>query len=445
MISYIEGDIQLDKGEVSMKVTHEKLEGNQVLLNVEVEVEKVTQALNQAYKKVVKKINVPGFRKGRVPRKILEARFGVEVLYNDALDILLPEAYTAAVDESGIEPIDRPEIEDFHLEAGQPATFTAKVLVKPEVHLGQYTGLGMEKAEVEITTEEIAHELELLQQRHTQLQSTERTVVENGDYATIDFEGFVDGEAFEGGSGEEYALEIGSNSFIAGFEEQLIGRSVGEEVEVNVTFPEDYRAENLAGKPALFKVVIKEIKIKDIPELNDEFAKDVSEFATLDELKQDVENKLIKNAEDRTRREFENSVVEAVAEKAEIDIPEKMIEVELDQMYQTMAFSFQQQGIPLDSYLEYTGTNKEQWREENTAEAQKRVRATLTLEAIAEKEGIVISDEEMDTKIAELAKDSEQEVEKFKQFLTLQGRLESLIDSWKMEKVIDFLLEKNAK
>lgn len=445
MISYIEGDIQLDKGEVSMKVTHEKLEGNQVLLNVEVEVEKVTQALNQAYKKVVKKINVPGFRKGRVPRKILEARFGVEVLYNDALDILLPEAYTAAVDESGIEPIDRPEIEDFHLEAGQPATFTAKVLVKPEVNLGQYTGLGIEKAEVQITTEEIDHELELLQQRHTQLQGTERTVVENGDYATIDFEGFVDGEAFEGGSGEEYALEIGSNSFIAGFEEQLIGRSVGEKVEVNVTFPEDYRAENLAGKPALFKVLIKEIKIKDIPELNDEFAKDVSEFATLDELKQDVENKLIKNAEDRTKREFENSVVDAVAEKAEIDIPEKMIEVELDQMYQTMAFSFQQQGIPLDSYLEYTGTNKEQWREENTAEAQKRVRATLTLEAIAEKEGIVISDEEMDTKIAELAKDSKQEVEKFKQFLTLQGRLESLIDSWKMEKVIDFLLEKNAK
>lgn len=428
-----------------MKVTQERLEGNQVLLNVEVEVEKVTAALNKAYKKVVQKINVPGFRKGRVPRKVLEARFGVEVLYNDALDILLPEAYSAAVDESGIEPIDRPEIEDFHLEAGQPATFSAKVLVKPEVTLGQYTGLELERPAVEVTSEEVEHELELLQQRHTQLQSTERTVVENGDYATIDFEGFVDGEAFEGGTGEEYALEIGSNSFIAGFEEQLIGKSVGEEVEVNVTFPEDYRAEHLAGQPALFKVVIKEIKIKDIPELNDEFAKDASEYDTLDELKQDVENKLIKNAEDRAKREFENLVVESVTEKAEIEIPEKMVETELDQMYQAMAFNFQQQGIPLDSYLEYTGTNQEQWRADNTAEAQKRVRATLTLEAIAEKEGIVISDEEMDTKIAELAKDSKQEVEKFKQFLGLQGRLDSLIDSWKMEKVIDFLLEKNAK
>ncbi|AZR73383.1 trigger factor [Anoxybacter fermentans] len=428
-----------------MKVSHQRLEGNQVELKVEVEVEKVADALDKAYKKVVKEVKVPGFRKGRVPRKVLEARFGVEVLYNDALDILLPEAYSQAVEEIGIEPIDRPVIEDVHIEAGKPFTFTAKVLVKPEVKLGQYTGLGLEQEEVKVDEEDVNRELELLQQRHTQLKTTDRDVVEKGDYAIIDFEGFIDGEPFEGGSGEEYALEIGSNTFIEGFEEQLIGAKVGEEVEVNVTFPEDYRAEHLAGKPATFKVTVKEIKVKDVPELNDDFAKEVSEFETLEELKEDIRKKLLENAKEQARREFENKVVDTVAQNAEIDIPEKMIDDELERMYQTMAFDFQQHGIPFDKYLEYVGSSVDKWKEENRAEAEKRVRASLTLEAIAEKEGIVVTDEEIDNRIAELAEKNNQDPKKFKQFLLLQGNLDNLSYGMTMEKVIDFLVEKNAK
>ncbi len=428
-----------------MKVTHERLEGNQVVLNVEVGTDKVSQALDKAYKKIVKDVKVPGFRKGRVPRKILEARFGVEVLYEDALDYLFQDTYPHAVEEAGIEPIDRPEIEDFHIEADQPFTFKAKVMVKPEVTLGQYIDLSLQREGVAVTDEELNRELELLQQRHTQLKAADRTVVENGDYAIIDFEGFVDGEPFEGGSGEEYALEIGSNTFVEGFEEQLIGKNVGDELEVNVTFPEDYRAESLAGKPVMFKVAIKEIKVRDIPELDDDFAKEVSEFETLDELKQDIQNKLLENTKERVKRDFENLVVGTVAGYAQIDIPEKMVQDELDFMYQRLAYDFQQQGIPLDTYLEYTGSNKDQWREESYAEAEKQVRGNLTLEAIAEKEGIMVTDDEIDSKIAELAKNSNQDPAQLRQFMELQGRMDGLINGWTMEKVIDFLVEKNEK
>ncbi len=428
-----------------MKVTHERLEGNQVVLNVEVGTDKVSQALDKAYKKIVKDVKVPGFRKGRVPRKILEARFGVEVLYEDALDYLFQDTYPHAVEEAGIEPIDRPEIEDFHIEADQPFTFKAKVMVKPEVTLGQYIDLSLQREGVAVTDEELNRELELLQQRHTQLKAADRTVVENGDYAIIDFEGFVDGEPFEGGSGEEYALEIGSNTFVEGFEEQLIGKNVGDELEVNVTFPEDYRAESLAGKPVMFKVAIKEIKVRDIPELDDDFAKEVSEFETLDELKQDIQNKLLENTKERVKRDFENLVVGTVAGNAQIDIPEKMVQDELDFMYQRLAYDFQQQGIPLDTYLEYTGSNKDQWREESYAEAEKQVRGNLTLEAIAEKEGIMVTDDEIDSKIAELAKNSNQDPAQLRQFMELQGRMDGLINGWTMEKVIDFLVEKNEK
>lgn len=428
-----------------MKVNHERLEGNQVILKVEVEVEKVTQALDKAFRKVVKEVKVAGFRKGKVPRNIFEKRFGVEVLYNDALDILLPESYSQAVIDSGIEPVDRPEIEEVDIEKGKPCTFTAKVTVKPEVKLGQYTDLDLEREEVEISDEDVNQELAGIQQRHTQLANTDRTVVENADYVIIDFEGFIDGEPFEGGSGEEYALEIGSNTFIPGFEDQLIGKNIDEEVEVNVTFPEDYHAENLAAKPALFKVTIKEIKVKEVPELNDEFAKEASEFETLDELKDDIKNKLVEAANERSLRKFENQVVDTVAENAEIDIPKKMIEDEIEQMFYAMSYNMQQQGIPFEKYLEYTGTSVEKWKEDNSAEAEKRVRANLTLEAIGEKEGIIVSDEEIDMKIGELAKNNNQDPEKFKQFLMLQGRLDSFIDGIKMEKVIDFLVEKSSK
>ncbi len=428
-----------------MKVTHERLEGNQVVLKVEVDVEQVSKALDKAYRKVVKEVKIPGFRKGHVPRKILEAKFGVEVLYQDALDILLPEAYTAAIDEAGIDPIDTPSIEEVNIEVGQPCTFTAQVLVKPEVTLGQYTDLEMEKEEIAVTDEEINRELELMQNRHTQLKTVERTVVENGDFAIIDFEGFIDDVPFEGGAGQEYSLEIGSNTFIPGFEDQLIGTTVGEEVEVNVSFPEDYHAEQLAGKPVLFKVTVKELKVKDIPELSDDFAKEVSEFETLEELKNDVKNRLEVNAKEQSTREFENKVIDAVAANSEIDVPEKMIEDELNHMQQQMSYSLQQQGIPFEKFLEYTGSSIEKWKEENHAEAEKRVSMNMTLEAIAEKEGIEVSDDEIDIKIAEMAEKNNQDPKKLKQLLLLQGGLDNFTFGLTMEKVIDYLVEKNVK
>lgn len=428
-----------------MKVSHERLEGNQVELKVEVDVEQVNIALDKAYKKVVKQIKVPGFRVGHIPRRILEARFGVEVLYNDAVDIILPEAYSRAVEEAGIEPIDRPEITEVNIEAGQPCTFTALVTVKPEVKLGQYTGLEIEEEQVVIAEEAVNRELEMLQQRHAQLKVAERNVVEKGDFAIIDFAGYIDGEPFEGGSGQEYSLEIGSNTFIEGFEDQLIGVEVGREVEVNVTFPEDYRAENLAGKPSTFKVTVKEIKVKDVPELNDDFAKDASDFETLEELKADIRNKLEENAQERAKRDFENTIVDTVAANAEIDVPAKMIDDELDNMFQNMSYSLQQQGIPFEKYLEYIGSSVEQWRGENRGEAEKRTRATLTLEAVAEKEGIAVAHEEIDNRIAEMAERNKQDVEQLKKFLLLQGQLAQLEYGMKMEKVIDFLIEKNKK
>lgn len=428
-----------------MKVSHQRLEGSKVELNVTVEAEQVAVALDKAYKKVVKEVKIPGFRAGHIPRKILESRFGVEVLYNDAADILLEESYPQALDEAKIDPIDRPEITQIDIKAGEPFTYTAVVAVRPEVQLGQYTGLELEPETVEITDEQVNHELELLQQRHTQLKTTDRNAVENGDFAIIDFEGFIDGEPFEGGKGEEYSLEIGSGSFIEGFEEQLIGAEIGDQVDVNVAFPADYRAEHLAGKPALFKVRINDIKVKDIPELNDEFAMEASEFGTLEELKNDIKNKLEENAKERTKRTFENKVVDAVSANSEVEIPEKLVEDELNVMYQNMAMSLQQSGIPLETYLEYVGSSKEQWRTESRPEAENRVRASLTLEAIAEKEGIEVTNEEIDNKVTEIANNGKQDPEAIKKLLLTQGRLNDLVYGLTMEKVIDFLVEKNTK
>lgn len=428
-----------------MKVSHQRLEGNKVELKVEVGVEQVNAALDKAYKKVVKQIRIPGFRAGHIPRKILEARYGVEVLFEDALDVILPEAYSQALDETGIEPIDRPDITEVDIKAGQPCTFTAVVLVKPEVKLGQYTGLGLEQEKAEVTEEQVAKELEMLQTRHTQLTEADRVNVEKGDYAIIDFVGYIDGEPFEGGAGQEYSLEIGSNSFIEGFEEQLIGVEIGNEVDVNVTFPADYRAEQLAGKPATFKVTVKEIKVKDVPELNDDFAKEASEFETLEELKKDLRNKLEENAKERTKRAFENNLVDTVTANAEIDLPAKMVDDEVERMYNEFSHTLQQQGIPLERYLEYIGSSTEQWKSENRTEAEKRVRASLVLEEVAKKEGIEVSDDEIDSKVAEMAERNKQDKNQLKQFLLLQGHLSNLTYSMTMEKVIDFLIEKNAK
>jgi trigger factor len=426
-----------------VEVTKNQLEGNKVELKVEIEAERVNEALEQAYKKVVKDIDISGFRKGKVPRKVLEARYGKEVLHKDALDILIPEGYREALDETGIEPIDQPDIEDFHIEEDEPASFTAIVEVKPEVELGEYTGLDVEKESAEVTEEEIEEEIERVRNQHSQLVASDKEVVEDGDFVIIDFEGKKDGEPFPGGSAEEYSLEIGSNTFIPGFEEQLIGAQVGEELELNITFPEDYNAEDLAGEDVIFDVEIKEIKEKQLPELDDEFAKEVSDYETFEEYKDSIQERLQKSKEDRTQREYENKLIEKASENAEVDVPEKMVEDELNTMFQNFTQSVSQQGMDVQDYLDYMGTDEEGWKEQNKEAAEDRTRSNLVLEAIAEKEGIEITEEEIEEQIQEIAESNDQDPEQIKAFLQMQGQLDGLKDGLKMQKTIEYLKDNN--
>ena len=427
-----------------MKVKQERLEDNKVRLDVEVDIDEVNEALEQAYKKVRKDVSLPGFRKGKVPRKVLEANYGKEVLHKDALDILIPANYQKALEETDIEPISEPEFEDFYIAEDEPATFTAVVEVKPEVELGEYTGYDVEREDVDVTEEDIMAVLNKQQEEQSQLVSVDRNEVQEGDHVIIDFEGFVNGESFPGGSAEEFTLEIGSGQFIPGFEEQLIGKEVSDEpYEVEVTFPEDYQAEDLAGQDAVFEVTIKEIKIKELPELDDEFAKDVSDFDTLDEFKEDIENRLKEQRDNQAARNLENEIIEKVSEAAKVEVSEQLIQNELDQMMQQMAQNLQQQGINMEDYFKYMGSSQEEWREENREQAADRAKNNLVLEAIAEEEGIEVSDEEIDEKLEEIAEANDQDFEQVKAFMQMQGQLESLRDGLKMEKTIDFLIENN--
>ncbi|MGB4177738.1 MAG: trigger factor [Halanaerobiales bacterium] len=426
-----------------MEVAKEVLEGNKVKLKVEIEKERVNDALDKAYKKVVKDVSLPGFRKGRVPRHILEARYGKEVLHSDAFDFLVPQAYMEAVKAAEIEPIDQPEIEDFYIAENEPATFTAIVQVKPEVELGQYTDLGIEKDQVNLSDDEIEEVLKRQQEQHAYLETVDRDTVEEGDFAIIDFTGFLDGEEFPGGSAEEYTLEIGSGYFIPGFEDQLAGQKVGEEVEVKVTFPEDYQAENLAGKDAVFKVNIKELKVKKVPELNDDFAREAGEFESLDELKEDIKEKLLKQKEDQVQREYEEKILEKISDNATVDVPEVLVNNELDMMLQNMNYSLSQQGVNIEQYFAFMGIDPEDWRKDNWEMAEKRAKINLVLEAIAKKEGIEVSDEEIDKRIEEMTEGSEQKPEQFKAFLMASGQLDGLVHSMLIGKVYDFLMANN--
>ncbi|SJZ68372.1 trigger factor [Selenihalanaerobacter shriftii] len=426
-----------------MKVNKEQIGENEVKLDVEVDAEEVNNALDQAYKKIVKDVEIDGFRKGKVPRGVLEARYGEEVLHKDALDILIPKAYSEAVEESEIEPISQPDIVDAFIEKDKPATFTAEVETQPEVNLGEYTDLDIEDETEEITEEDVMNELENRREKFAELKVADREEVKDEDFAIIDFDGYHNGEPFEGGSGEEYTLEIGSGTFIPGFEEQLIGVKVGEEVEVDVTFPEEYHADNLAGEGVTFKVKVKEIKEKVLPELDDELAKEVSDFETLDELKEDISSTLKEEAGQRAENEFANNLIETVAGNTEVNIPETMIENELDTMMQGMQQRLQQQGMDFDQYLEMTGTDEEAFRSQHKSEAEKRVKSNLALEAIAEKEGIEVTDEEIENKIKEIAEAQDQEPDMIKAFLQMQGQYDSVVDSIKMENTIDFLIENN--
>lgn len=427
-----------------MKASWEKIEKNQGVLTVEVESDRVDAALDKAFKKVVAKVNVPGFRKGKVPRQIFEQRFGVESLYQDALDILLPEVYSEAVDEAAIEPVDRPEVDVEQIGKGQALKFTAKVLVKPEVELGDYKGLEVTETSSDVTAEEVEEELKRLQQRHAELVVVEEGAAENGDITVIDFEGSVDGVPFEGGKAERYSLELGSNSFIPGFEEQVVGMSKDEEKDIEVSFPEDYHAEELKGKAAVFKVKLHDIKRKNLPALDDEFAKDVSEFETLEEYKQDIEKRLKERKEEAAKRDKENAVVQKAAANATVDIPSVMVDSEVSGMVRDFEQRLQGQGMNMEMYTQFTGQTKEMIEEQMRGDAEQRVRNNLVLEAITKAENIEVSDEEMNAELDKLAEQYKRSADEIRTIFEANGSLDAMKRDLAVRKTVDFLVD-NSK
>ncbi|ANY70400.1 trigger factor [Paenibacillus sp. BIHB 4019] len=422
-----------------MKATWEKIDKNIVSIDVEVGAEKVAVALDEAFKKVVQKVNVPGFRKGKVPRGMFESRFGVESLYQDAIDILLPEAYTNAIEENDLQPVDRPEIDVEQFGKGQTFKFKAKVIVKPEVELGEYKGLEVTAASTEVSEEEIAAELERLQQRHAELTVLEEGPAENGDTTVIDFDGYVDGEQFEGGKSEGYSLELGSNSFIPGFEDQVVGMQIGDFKDVEVTFPEAYHAENLAGKQAIFKVKLHEIKRKSLPALDDEFAKDVSEFDTLEEYKQDLAGKLKEKKAKDAEQLLEVQLVEKASEAAQVEIPQPMVDTEVDFMLRDFENRLRMQGMTLDLYYQFSGQDESVLREQMAGDAAKRVRNNLVLEAIAKAENIEITDEDLTAELETLSTSYNRPVEELRELFTKNGNIDSLKQDVQLRKTIKFL------
>ncbi len=426
-----------------MTAKWEKKEGNQGILTVEVEAAKFNDALDQAFKKVVKDVQLPGFRKGKVPRGLFEQRFGVESLYQDAVDIVLPEAYTAAVEETGISPVDQPDVDITQIEKGEPLIFTAEVTVKPEVKLGDYKGLEVEAEDIDVSEEEVNEEIENQRQRLAELVVKEEGAVEDGDTVVIDFEGFIGEEAFEGGTGKNHTLEIGSGSFIPGFEEQLIGKETDADTEVNVTFPEDYHAEDLAGKEATFKVKIHEVKTKELPELDDEFAKDVDEdVETLAELTEKTKERLAEQKKTSAENAKRESLINQASEGAEIDIPEVMIENELERMVSEFEQRLQQQGMTLEMYSQFSGQGQDELKEQMREDAQKRVQTNLVLEAIYDQEGLEVTDEDIDKELESMSSMYQMDVEQLKQMLG--GNTDMLKDDLKFSKAIDFLVE-NSK
>lgn len=427
-----------------MSVKMEKTEQNVVVLEVTLEADKLVAAVNQAAKKLAAKVNVPGFRKGKAPRRYVEQYVGTEMLYDEALDTLLSPAYAAAVTEAGIEPVDRPQVELVQMEEGKDLVFKATVTVKPEVELGEYKGLAIEKEAVSIDDEQVETELEKMQNQYAKLITLEEGEVAQGDTATIDFEGFVDDVAFAGGKGENYDLVIGSGQFIPGFEDQLVGAKIGQEVDVNVCFPDEYHSEDLASKDALFKVVVKQIKRKELTELNDEFAKDVSEFSTLDELKDDLRNKLTQAAEKKAEDSYRNSVVAKVVDNAKVEIPEVMVDHRVDAMVEDMGRNLSYQGLTLEQYYAYVHSNEQEMKERFRPQATESVKTELVLEEIAKQEGIQVSEDELITELAKLGAMYQQDAEALKQTLVARGELDRYKESLIPEKTVDFLVENNA-
>ncbi len=426
-----------------MSVKWEKQEGNEGLLTIEVPAAEVDKALDQAFKKVVKQINVPGFRKGKMPRPMFEKKFGVEALYQDALEIIIPEAYANAIDETGIEPVDFPNIEGTeNFEKGKDFTFTATVTVKPEPKLGEYKGLEVTKLSTEVTDEEVEEKIQEQLAKKAELEIKEDEAIVEGDTAVIDFEGFVGEEAFEGGKGEDYPLEIGSGSFIPGFEEQLVGVKAGEAKDVVVTFPEEYHAAELAGKEATFKVTVKEVKTKVLPELNDEFAKEMDpEVDSVEALRAKIKETTTAQKEAEAEGSLRDELVEKAAANAEMDIPQAMIKTEVDRMIQEFGQRLQMQGMNLDLYYQFSGQNEQALRDQMAADAENRVRISLTLEAIAAAEAVQVSEEDVN---AELEKMAAQFGMTKEQIITALGSTSVLENDIRTQKTVELLVA-NAK
>ena len=398
-----------------MSVQVEKLEKNMAKLTVEVPAEDVEKAIQGAYQKMKKSINIPGFRKGKAPRQLIEKMYGKEVFYNDAVDAMLPKAYSDAVEECGEEIVSYPKINVEQIESGKPFIFTAEVAVKPAVTLGEYKGIQVEKAPVEVTEEEIQAEVDKEREANSRTVTVEDRAVQKGDIATIDFEGFVDGVAFDGGKGENYDLEIGSNTFIPGFEDQLVGAEIGKELDVNVTFPEEYGAKELAGKAAVFKCKVNGIKVKELPEADDEFAQEVSEFDTLDAYKEDIKANLLKKKEEEAQRVKEDAVIEKIIEGAQMDIPEAMVEYQTQQMLDDFGRRMQSQGLSLEQYFQFTGMTEDQYKEQMKPRALQNIQSRLVLEAVAAAEKLEATEEDLDAEYAKMAEQYKLDVEKVKE------------------------------
>ena len=426
-----------------MSVQVEKLEKNMAKLTIEVSSEEFEKAIAKAYKKNKNKISMPGFRKGKAPRTMIEKMYGKGVFYEDAVNALIPEAYEKAVDECEEEIVSSPKIEVEQVEAGKPFIFTAEVALKPEVKLGKYKGVKVEKADTEVTDEEVDKEIDKERESNARNIDVTDRAVKDGDIVTLDFEGFVDGTAFEGGKGENYPLTIGSGTFIPGFEEQLVGAEIGKETEVNVTFPEDYQAEDLKGKAAVFKCTVKEIKEKELPTLDDEFASEVSEFETLAEYKADIRGRLEERKAKAAREAKEAAVIEEIIKDSDMEIPEAMIETQQRQMIDEFAQRIQMQGLTLEQYFQFTGASYDQMIEQVKPQAEKRIQSRLVLEAVAAAEKIEATEEDYEEELKSMAEAYQMEVDKVKELLP-EKSVQQIKEDIAVKKAAEFVVD-NAK
>lgn len=423
-----------------MKVSLEKKENNTAYLNLEVDEQQFEKALEKAYRKNAKRFVVPGFRKGKAPRILVERYYGPEILYQDAAEIILPEAYQDGIEELDLEPVDRPKFDIEQIEKGKSLIATVQVTIKPDVEIEKYKGLEAEKIVYTVTEDDVTKELEILQERNARLVTVENRPAKQKDIAVIDFEGFVDDEPFAGGKAENYSLELGSNSFIKGFEEQVVGMKVGEAKDVKVTFPKEYHQEELAGKDAIFKVTLKELKEKDLLPLDDEFAKDVSEFDTLDELKKDIKSKLEERANSIAQGSLKASIVNKLVENAKVDIPQVMIENETDRILMDFAINLRMQGLNIETYLKFKQMSFEDFRAEFKERAAENVKSSLILEEVGKRENIQVTDEETDDAIEELAKKANQSIEEYKKALKPENVM-NIKSGVLTQKIFNFLID----